>query len=123
MMTAHMVELQHQLKGTGVRFLSLSVDPSFDTPEVLKKYGQARGADFSTWTFATGDQDLIFSVAKALMQGVTPASGDVPIMHSTWFVLVDANGKMHSYYSGTDAASLKALQADARALDASGEPR
>lgn len=116
MMTARMVALQKQLKDTGVRFLSLSVDPKFDTPEVLTKYAKERGADLSTWTFLTGDEGAIFAASKALLLGVTPANGEAPIMHSTKFVLVDAQGKVHGYYSGTEDESLKELEADARKL-------
>ena len=37
------------------RLLSISFDPEFDTPEVLKQYAQHAGADPAIWTFATGD--------------------------------------------------------------------
>jgi hypothetical protein len=41
------------------RLLSISFDPEFDTPEVLKQYAQHAGADPAIWTFATGDVQAV----------------------------------------------------------------
>jgi protein SCO1/2 len=40
--------------GTKIAFVSISVDPERDTPEVLKEYGQAFGANLAGWAFLTG---------------------------------------------------------------------
>lgn len=48
-----------------VRLLSITIDPEFDTPEVLREYGEAFGADFQHWSFATADPDTIDFVASA----------------------------------------------------------
>lgn len=58
-MNAQMLRLQHKLRGTGVRFVSISVDPERDTPERLREYAAEIGADLSTWTFLTGDMETI----------------------------------------------------------------
>ena len=39
--------------------LTLTIDPEYDTPERLRAYGERFGADFSTWTLATGDPELM----------------------------------------------------------------
>ena len=38
-----------------IAFLSITVDPERDTPEVLKEYAQNFGADLKGWSFLTGD--------------------------------------------------------------------
>ncbi len=116
MMTAKMAQLQKELQGTGVHFLSFSVDPANDTPAVLKAYANQHGADLSNWSFVTGPQKEIFSVARTVLIGVTAATGKMPIAHSVKFLLIDASGKVRGYYDGTDAAELKDLAGAARKL-------
>lgn len=118
MMTEHMAGLQKELKDTPVRFLSISVDPHHDTPEVFAQYARDHGADTSSWSFVTGDQNAIFTLARKLLIGVTPASGEVPIIHNTKMLLVDSTGQVRGYYNSTEAPSLKALSAAARELGA-----
>src|SRR5690606_33395448 len=48
-----------------LRLLSVTLDPAYDTPEVLAAYGRAMRADFSRWRFATGSEDAIDGFAKA----------------------------------------------------------
>jgi protein SCO1/2 len=116
LMTARMAQLQKDLHGQPIRFVSFSVDPANDTPPVLKKYAAEHGADLSNWSFVTGEQDSIFSVAHTLLIGVTAAVGKMPIAHSVRFLLIDASGKVQGYYDGTDPAELKDLARDARKL-------
>lgn len=42
-----------------IALLSVSFDPEYDTPEVLKEYGLQYGADFSNWHFLTGPKEII----------------------------------------------------------------
>src|SRR5271154_2645783 len=54
-MTAQMKSLQDALPQTnGAKLVTLTTDPDFDSPEVLKKYGDRFGADSNRWTFLTG---------------------------------------------------------------------
>lgn len=58
-MTATMQEVQARLgevdtAGIPVRFVSISVDPAHDTPEVLKAYAESYDADPAQWHFVTG---------------------------------------------------------------------
>ncbi|MCZ7587017.1 MAG: SCO family protein [Deltaproteobacteria bacterium] len=48
--------------GHDVRLVSFSVDPKRDTPEVLKRYGEKYGADFSRWTFLTGTEENLRAI-------------------------------------------------------------
>src|SRR5690625_4282451 len=55
-MTTNMAELQNKLneQDLNAQRISFSVDPDYDSPEVLKEYGEGYGADFSNWSFLTG---------------------------------------------------------------------
>lgn len=48
-----------------VRLLSITIDPEYDTPEILRQYGGAYGADFDQWTFATAEPERIDFIASA----------------------------------------------------------
>ena len=52
--TSVMKGLQGKLAGTGVQLVSLSVDPEYDTPEVLADFARRYGADPDRWWFLTG---------------------------------------------------------------------
>ncbi len=55
-MTNNKSILQRKLKDNNldVQLVSFSVDPDFDSPEVLKEYAEQYGVDFSNWSFLTG---------------------------------------------------------------------
>ncbi len=38
------------------KLVTLTTDPDYDTPSILKRYGEHYGADFQRWTFLTGDK-------------------------------------------------------------------
>ena len=44
--------------GAKIAFVSITVDPERDTPDVLKEYAQAFGANFAGWSFLTGTPRL-----------------------------------------------------------------
>jgi len=66
-MTSKMVALSKAVASPDVRFVSISVDPAYDTPAVLKKYAEVRGATNPRFIFLTGDRKTIYELA-----GVTP---------------------------------------------------
>ena len=56
-MTQQMRQVQAKLPARSTaKLVTLTTMPEFDTPEVLKKYGTHYGADFSRWTFLTGEK-------------------------------------------------------------------
>lgn len=106
----------------GVRFVSFSVDPEHDTPEVLEAYAQGYGAP-DRWFFLTGDRAEIHQLSQKgflLLVGDTSeadqAKGVDPIVHSNRFALVDAEGRIRSYYDAFDDVELERLLEDVREL-------
>jgi len=120
-MTARMAALRARLAGTPVRFVTFTVDPGTDTPEVLARYAAAAGAD-SDWWFVTGPVRDLHALSTegfklAAMENAPGAeTADGPFLHSSKFVLVDAEGAIRGYYDSEDPAALQGLEADARRL-------
>ena len=119
LMTQKMASLQQAVPDKNVEFVSFSVDPERDTPEVLKQYGQRFGADPARWHFLTGTKDAVFATAAGLKLSAMPAGAQGPdIIHSEKFLLVDGDGRVRGAYSSNSEndEDLKRLAADAAAL-------
>lgn len=83
-----------------VRFLSISVDPLGDTPALLRAHGRSAGADFSTWTFATGRLQDIERLGERLRLFRDGASPGRPEDHATGLWLIDGEGRLMQRYGG-----------------------
>jgi len=116
MMTQAMVELQKELAGSPIQFVSVSVDPAHDTPVVLKKYAAAMKADEKNWTFATGEPTEIFGLAAGMKIAASAADAENSIIHSEKFILVDEKGWIRGYYFFKDPEKRRELIDDARRL-------
>lgn len=116
MMTQRMADLQKAVAGANVRLVSFTVDPEHDTPEVLKAYAAKYGADSRRWTLATGKMDEIYKLSEAMKLAAVPATKDSPIIHATYFMLVDRDGTVYGPYHGLDEDGTHRLAEDARRL-------
>jgi protein SCO1/2 len=74
-----------------VRFVSVTLDPVTDTPEVLRGYAGRYGIDLATWHFLTGPVDEVARVIRDF--GVSTAAGD-RIVHGSLVLLVDREGRI-----------------------------
>jgi protein SCO1/2 len=125
MMSARMARLNRDLPSDlTVRLISISVDPTHDTPEVLQRYAESFQAT-DRWLFLTGTRE---AVRRLCVEGfklgldMAPAAGSgiaEPILHSTRFVLVDGKGDIRGYYEAFDEDSTAKLKRDLLALAAS----
>ena len=106
-----MVELQKRFADagiTGVRLVSITVDPARDTPEVLRAAESRYGVDPARWTLVTGETERVHQLlvggfkVPGLDAGAL-ANGDIP--HTTKVVLVDGRGRIRGYYD-TDESGL-----------------
>lgn len=114
LLTERMAGLRRRLAshGNAVHFVSFSVDPQTDTPEVLARYARERGADFPNWSFLTGPMDDVRKVVvesfKESMQPVRDPGKPANVLHGSHFVLVDGAGTIRGYYA-SDAPGLDTL--------------
>ncbi|MBM4279764.1 MAG: SCO family protein [Deltaproteobacteria bacterium] len=91
-----------------VRLVSFSVDPGFDSPEVLRAWATKQGVDLSRWSLVTGPEaDLKKLLVERMFLEIgdkTPVPGTdlFDIAHASRFVLVDQNGDVRGYWPTDD---------------------
>ncbi len=93
--TRKMMALQEAAKKTGVNGLelvSISLDPEYDTPGVLKEYAGVRGIDTSNFTFLTGPDAAVRHLLAQL--GVIREFEGATIKHTLATVLIDPAGRI-----------------------------
>jgi len=112
-------------QGVDIARVSFSVDPDYDTPEVLQSYAESWEIDDPSWFFLTGDREQMRSMIMdgfKLAVEMDPAPGtyspDEPILHSTRFVLVDARGQIRGYYDVAQGGELERLVRDLKTVAA-----
>ena len=118
MMSLRMARLNRELPAElPARLVSFTVDPDYDTPEVLERYAESFKAP-ARWLFLTGRRDAMHRLSKEGFKLAVDAggSGDEPILHSTRFVLVDGQGRIRGYYEAFDEPSMKKLRRDLEGL-------
>jgi protein SCO1/2 len=74
-----------------VRFVSITLDPATDRPEVLRRYADRYGIDLATWHFLTGASDDVGRVVRAF--GLNAVARE-RIVHGSLVVLVDRQGRI-----------------------------
>ena len=105
-MTRQMEEIQRALPpASSARLISLTTDPAFDTPSVLKNYAERFKADPERWSFLTGPPQKIHELAvdslklTALEKPAKERESEADLfIHSTIFVLVDKQARLRGVY-------------------------
>ena len=107
---------------------SISIDPSFDTPQVLKAYASRYKATHPNWNFLTGDKDTIHKLSNEGFKLFAAQDKDEidGFSHSGLFALIDQNGVVRSrkdkhgnplfYYNGLEQESIDMLIQDIKKL-------
>jgi protein SCO1/2 len=103
-MTGQMHVLQLLLPQSD-KLVTLTTDPDYDSPFVLKKYGERFGADFNRWIFLTGAKSEIAALASgSLKLSAVPVkpedqknSADL-FIHTTIFVVVDKHAQLRGIF-------------------------
>ena len=103
-MTKRMGELQSVLPANApVKLLSVTTDPEFDSPAILKRYAEQFGAKSDRWWFLTGPKD---QVRQVLTNGLKLVALETPpqlrtnqfdlFTHSSLFVVVDKRSRIRA---------------------------
>lgn len=105
-------------EGLPVTLVSVSIDPEYDRPAVLRRYADKYGADAKRWLFLTGeDQETVHElVKKGFLIAVEKATDTTPLVHSTYFLLIDQAGRIRAVYEGLEPGTKKRVLADVRRL-------
>ena len=119
-MTKQMMALQDAMPpGSQAKLVTLTTDPDFDTPPVLKTYAERFGADTNRWMFLTGTKKNLAKLAidslKLTAIEKKPEereSAQDLFVHSTIFVIADKGGQLRGVFEttgeGTDPEKVKA---------------
>jgi protein SCO1/2 len=98
LVSAKFGELQRILP-PDARLIEFTLDPAYDTPAVLHRYGQEYGADPQRWTLATGDPETLREIAAAF--GITIAAHTpTTIAHSEALGIVNGSGTVRQIVYG-----------------------
>ena len=109
--------LNQALAGTDIQFITITVDPKNDTPEVLSEYAAGYDANPGRWAFLTGTQKKLVNVGEHIF--------NVPIdpgTHTDNIMLVDKWGKFRDRFKWDDPQDTKRFLRVARAVAAEAEP-
>ncbi|WP_066223582.1 SCO family protein [Formosa haliotis] len=113
-MSENLIQIQDRFKSIdNFGVASFTINPSHDTPEVLKEYAEKYGITNPNWNLLTGDREAIYNLANLGFNLYTAeeegAAGGFE--HSGNFALIDKNGFIRSrtdaygnpkiYYRGT----------------------
>tara|TARA_R100000935_G_scaffold13736_1_gene27419 strand:- start:20318 stop:21010 length:693 start_codon:yes stop_codon:yes gene_type:complete len=115
-------------EGDKVGIASFSIDPTYDTPEVLKAYAEAYEIDHPSWNFLTGDKEEIFKLSNEgfNLYAAEAMDEEDDFQHSGFFALIDQEGNIRSridengnpivYYDGLKDEGVQMLIKDIQIL-------
>ena len=117
-----MMELRERLKDDGVQFVSISVDPGYDTPEILTTYSDMYGAqDDDGWLWLTGDRAKVYELIREgfeqpVAENEETADVGNKIFHTNNLMLVGPDGVVRGKYNALAEAETVALRREAQRL-------
>jgi len=97
--------LEEEFDTAALQFVSITVQPRYDRPEILRDYARRFAVDPARWHFLTGQPEEIHRVAQD--QFLVSAE---PGTHSSRLVLVDRSGTIRGYYLSIDDADMARLK-------------
>jgi protein SCO1 len=104
--------------------VSHSVDPNFDSAEILKSFAQKNEAKDGKWFFLTGDKKAIYDLGiKGYKVSVADASAydknvsiDETFIHTEKLLLIDKEGYIRGFYDGTEKKEVDRLILEIKVL-------
>ena len=107
LMTERFAEIENLLKGDAslygkTHLLSITVDPEYDKPAVLRSYGQSAAGlqSFDHWEFATGSREEVKKAATWF--GLEYWTDKDQIIHSLRTAIIAPDGKLMKLYHGSE---------------------
>ncbi len=118
--SGNMTAVQKAFAGNeNVKLFSLSVDPARDSVSSLHAYSKRFKCDSLQWNLLTGDKKLIYDYIRYQLRLPSIEEGDggeEDFIHSDNITLIDREGIIRGYYTGTDTAQVRLLIEDIQTL-------
>lgn len=115
LVSAKFSRLQRLIDPRSMHLVTITLDPGFDTPAVLRRYGAAFGEDTRRWTLATGSPRASDELSRRL--GIVSTPGDRGlILHSEALVVLDGQGRISQRVDGNAWTPEQALALAREAL-------
>jgi protein SCO1/2 len=113
-MNQYMKELnEYYADALDIQFLSISVDPENDTKSVINEYITKQELEYANWFFL---ESTLESISELLEKGFLLSGDGLPGLHSTKFILINANAEILGYYDPMDDEQFRKLKSDATYL-------
>ncbi len=101
LVSAKFARAQGEIGSAPIRLVLVSLDPAYDSPAVLARYGRSLGADRRRFTLATAGADTIDELASRL--GIaTSVTAPGSIVHTDALVIIDPQGRIAQTIAGND---------------------
>jgi protein SCO1/2 len=116
-MDRHFAAAQREIRGDAalrhrVKLLSISFDPAYDTPAVLRAHAKKAGAAPETWSFLTGDRDEVDRFAARFgVSVVRDPQNAVSITHNLRTAVIDDAGRLTQIFTGNEWTPAQLLAA------------
>ncbi len=96
------------------KIISISIDPNYDKPSILKDFSNKLSIDNHQWNFLTGDQAKIFELGEKEFLVTTQKDENElgGYLHSGAFLLIDRNRRIRGIYDGTQEDQVNDLIRD-----------
>jgi protein SCO1/2 len=101
LVSAKLQRIQRRTIGERIALVEISLDPAYDRPAVLARYGAMFGANPARWHLATGDPRTVLDFAARF--GILERSaGPVTIVHTERLAIVRADGTIAGFEDGAN---------------------
>ena len=120
--TGQMKKLVDDMGEAKFRLVTMTVDPDYDTPEVLTRYATFFDAPQEKWLFLTGEKEKLYRyVGESFKMPVKEMEGEdrkpgYEVLHTTNLLLVDAKGVVQGKYNALVPEEMAKLRRDLKKL-------
>jgi len=124
-MNRNLIQIQNEFKGfDDFGVASFTINPDFDTPEVLKTYAKKYGVTNPNWNLMTGDKEAIYKLSNEGFYIYAAANDTIEggFEHSGNFALIDKNGYIRSrVVNGNPIIYYNGITSEAEKIDEDGK--
>ena len=105
-------------KNSFLRFISITVNPEYDSPQILKKYASKFKLPKEKWRFLTGPQDSIYHLARQdfIVDAIQDSTRADNFIHSPMLILLDPQKRIRGYYDSTNKEQVDKLADEIKVL-------